>query len=184
MQATTATGILKDIPDCYIQIGGTYFYMYIMPDIGDTHDAQYATQNGIGRSLPTYNFSYGGPRTISWTVHLYADFPGRLLSNLNFMRALESCTYPRNTENSFLPFVPPLILQIKCGAVLGDLPLAVVLKSYNVKFPVDVQWSEPQVVNGKNVGPIPYKLDIDCTFETVYDSLYLPGQDRVAIFGN
>ena len=184
MQATTLTGILKDIPDCYINIGGAYFYMYIMPEISDTHDAKYAETNGVGRSLPTYNFSNGGARVINWTVHLYADFPGRLLSNLLFLRALESCTYPRNTENSFLPFVPPIILQIKCGAVLGDVPLSVILQSYNVKFPVDVQWSDPQVVNGKNVGPIPYKLDVDCTFATVYDSLYLPGQDRIAVLVN
>jgi hypothetical protein len=184
MQATTATGILKDIPNCYIKIANTNYNMYIMPDISDSHTSNFSAQNGIGRSLPTYNYSNGGDRPVSWTVHLYADTQERLIYNLLFLRNLESCTYPRNSDAQFMPFVPPLILQIKCGSVLGDEPLSVVLENYSVKFPTDVQWSNDITIGGKNYGSIPYKLDVDLTFKVVYDSLYLPGQERIAVFGN
>jgi hypothetical protein len=188
MLATTQTGQLNNIDDCYIKVGSLQpIYMYIMPDIGDGHAATYAQQNGIGRSMPAYTFSYGGPRQISWTIHLYADTYQRLLTNLQTLRIIESCTYPRNGAGN-LPFVPPSICKLKCGPMLGDYEINVVLMSYSVKYPVDVQWSDkigiPYNGNIISVGPIPYKFDIDCTFEVVYDASQLPGSERILSLGN
>ena len=187
MIATTATGILKDIPDCYIQVGNLQpIYMYVMPDIGDGHGSTYQTQNGIGRSMPSYTFSYGDARSISWTIHLYADSQERLLSNLQILRTLEAATYPRTATDLQIPFVPPWICKLKCGEVLGsiDYEIQAVLKSYNVKFPVDVQWAEPFAINGVKYGAIPYKFDIDCQFEVVYAAGSLPGAERIIRYGN
>jgi hypothetical protein len=180
MKATTDTGILRFIDDCYIQVGSLApIGMYIMPEIQDSHGASYSVQNGIGRSLPAYTFGNGEARTIGWTIHLYADYPDRLLFNLQTLRIIESCTYPRiGTGN--LPFVPPSICKLKCGAVLGTYEIAAVLKNYNVTFPVDVQWS----TNIPGYGSIPYKFDITCQFEVVYDASQLPGAERIITDGN
>ena len=180
MKATTDTGILRFIDDCYIQVGSSApIQMYIMPDISDGHDAAYNQQTGIGRSLPAYTFGNGGPRNISWTIHLYADYPERLQLNLQTLRIIESCTYPRIGAGN-LPFTPPSICKIKCGPMLGDYPLAAVLKSYSVSFPTDIMWSE----RIGNFGPIPYKFDITCQFEVVYDASQLPGAERILTEGN
>jgi hypothetical protein len=187
MIATTATGILKDIPDCYIQVGNLpRIYMYVMPDIGDGHNATYQAQTGIGRSLPSYTFSFGDKRSISWAIHLYADSQERLVYNLKVLRTLEAATYPRTASDNQIPFVPPWICKLKCGEVLGsiDYETQAVLTSYNVKFPVDVQWAEPFSANGINYGAIPYKFDIDCQFEVVYAAGSLPGAERIIKYGN
>ena len=137
MNATTGTGKFVNIPDCYIQIGSQPpIYMYIMPDIGDQHSASYNKQNGIGRSMPMYTFSYGEVRSISWTIHLYADTLDRLISNLQTLRSIESCTYPRTQFVQDLPFTPPSICKLKCGEVLGspNYEINAVLTSYNVKL--------------------------------------------------
>lgn len=172
-------GQLKFIPDCYIAVGDFKVQMYIMPDIGDGHSAEYATTNGTGRSLPTYTFSYGGARTISWTIHLYADTQNTLQYNLRILRLFESLTYPRSSARS-LPFLPPQIVKLKCGEILGSYEICAIVKSYSVKFPTDVQWSEER--NG--VGYIPYKFDIDLTLEAVYDAGTLPGAERIITDGN
>jgi hypothetical protein len=180
MLGTTDTGIFRFVDDCYIQVGSLApIRMYIMPDISDSHSANWPTQNGIGRSLPAYTFGNGEARTISWTIHLYADYPDRLIYNLQTLRIIESCTYPRNGTGA-LPFVPPSICKLKCGATLGSYPIAAVLKSYSVSFPVDVPWSE----NISGYGPIPYKFDIQCSFEVVYDASQLPGAERIITEGN
>ena len=187
MNATTGTGKFVNIPDCYIQIGSQEpIYMYIMPDIGDQHEAKYNTQDGIGRSMPMYTFAFGGVRSISWTIHLYADSLDRLISNLQVLRRIEACTYPRVDQVKDLPFTPPSICRLKCGEVLGSptYEISAVLKSYNVKFPVDVQWSGPISYKGQNYSSIPYKFDIDCSFEVVYSAGTLPGAERIVQFGN
>lgn len=182
MLATKTGGQFNDLQDCYIRIGDFKMYMYNMPDISDSHNATYNTQNGTGRSLPTYTFSYGGDRTISWTIHFYADSQKRLLWNLDMLRLLESLTYPR-TETRSMPFVPPQIVKLKCGEVLGSYEICAIVESYSVKFPVDVPWSLPGYLNqGKSY--IPYKFDVDLSMKAVYDSGTLPGSERIITDGN
>jgi len=179
MIATSEGGRLRYIDDCYIKIGDFTFKMYIMPEISDSHAANYNSKNGTGRSIPTYTFANGDKRSISWTVHLFADSSEALEFNLKLLRMLESLTYPRSNART-LPFLPPNIVKLKCGEVLGSYELCAVLTNYSVKFPTDVPWS-PQM-NGRSY--IPYKFDIDCSFEAVYDSGTLPGAERILSDGN
>jgi hypothetical protein len=49
------------------------------------------------------------------------------------------------------------------------------LKSYSVKFPTDVVWDQDFYV--------PYKFDVDTSWDVVYRSSELPGQERIAQLG-
>jgi hypothetical protein len=69
----------------------------------------------------------------------------------------------------------PKILKIKCGRLLGDYELCVILKSISVNWPVDVPWS--------SFGYIPYKFEAALSFEVVYNSADLPGQSRILKLG-
>lgn len=180
-KGTQEGGQFSYIDDCYIKVGDFKMMMYIMPEISDSHSATYNTQNGTGRSLPTYTFSYGADRAISWTIHFYADTQKRLLWNLDMLRLLESLTYPRTTTRN-MPFVPPQIVKIKCGEVLGSYEICAVVESYSVKFPADVQWSMPSYTGGKSY--IPYKFDVDLSMKVVYDAGTLPGAERIITDGN
>jgi len=172
--ATTGTGTLQYLQDCYISIGGVKIIMNNLPDIGDQHDASYATENGVGRSMPTRTFSNGGDRKISWTAHFIAENESKLTDNLKALRLIEGATYPRAIVNN-LPYLPPPICKIKCGKLLGDYELCVVLESYSIKFPTDIPWSDN--------GYIPYKFDVDMSFAVVYDSANLPGAERIISLG-
>lgn len=172
--ATTKNGQLNYIADCYINVGGVRITMNNLPDISDGHDATYSSENGVGRSIPTRTYSYSGDRNISWSAHFIADTSAALNQNLQALRLLESATYPRSSVGS-LPYLPPHICKIKCGKLLGDYELCVVLNSYSVKFPIDIPWSEN--------GYIPYKFDVELQFTVVYDSANLPGSERILILG-
>jgi len=74
-----------------------------------------------------------------------------------------------------VPFLPPKILKIKCGKLLGDYELCVILKQVQINWPVDVPWS--------SFGYIPYKFNAALSFEVVYNSAELPGQSRILKLG-
>ena len=46
-----------------------------------------------------------------------------------------------------------------------------ILKSYSVKFPTDIAWDESTL--------LPYKFDVDTSWDVVYKSMDLPGQERI-----
>lgn len=172
--ATNTSGVLNYLNDCYVSIGGVKIIMNNLPDIGDTHDASYATETGVGRALPTRTFSNGGDRKITWTIHFLADNDAKLNENLQALRLIEGATYPRALVGN-LPYLPPPICKLKCGKLLGNYELCAVLESYNVKFPTDIPWSDN--------GYIPYKFDVDLSFAVVYDSANLPGAERIITLG-
>ena len=172
--ATTNTGLLNYLSDCYIDIGGVRILMNTLPEISDTHDASYASETGVGRSMPTKTFSNGGDRKINWTVHFMAETQAKLLDNLRALRLIEASTYPRSLVGN-LPYLPPPVCKIKCGRLLGDYELCVVAESYSVKFPTEVPWSD--------IGYIPYQFDVDINFSVVYDSANLPGAERIITLG-
>jgi hypothetical protein len=157
-RATSSTGNLNSIEDCYIRVGSDIIYMYSLPQISDSHGADYAAENGIGRSIPTQAFQHGTSRTISWDVTFIADGESKLNRNLKQ-----------------LPFLPPKILKITCGKLLGDYELCVILKQISVQWPTDVPWS--------SFSYIPYKFNANCSFEVVYNSAELPGQSRILKIG-
>jgi|GEM_PF-6866659 len=174
-KATLQGGALTVIRDCWIYIP-TFgpILLYALPDISDSKSAAYNDEPIIGRSFPLKTYSHSDNRSISMQVHLYVTKPDDVATNLAYLRAIESCTYPKDGAMG-TPFAPPPVCQIKCGKLLGATPLCVVLKQYSVKFPTDVTWDDTDYT--------PWKFDIDTTWEVVYSSAALPGQERIMAWG-
>lgn len=179
MKATDEHGSLVDIEDCYISIPEldskdrkAKITMRILPDISDSKGANYSDESGIGRSFPIKNYSYSENRTISWNIHLMVCKEGDQEDILRQIKLLEACVYPSNSKQ---PYSPPPICRIKCGRLLAEDELCCVLKSYSIKFPTEVVWDD--------IGYVPYKLDIDLSFEVVYDSKKLPYAEDIQFLG-
>lgn len=175
MRATLAGKPLQDIPDCYIIISGVTIPMRILPDISDTKGASYSDEPVIGRSLPMKTFSHGENRSISWTAYFMICEEGDAAKNLYYLRLIESAVYPRTYNISGAPYAPPPVCVLKCGQLLSYDKVCAVLKSYSVKFPTDVAWDERT--------KIPYKFSVDMSWDIVYMSDNLPGQERILLFG-
>ena len=195
-KATTNTGNLVPLEDCFIEAGDFVLNMRILPDVSDSKSAAYNDEPIIGRSFPLKTYSHSENRAISWTAHFIVVQESDIEENIRALRFLESLVYPRGGEgivaggglggigglnggNPFgdlsAPFQPPPIARIKCGRLLAEEELCVVLKSYSVKFPTEVTWYTDEA----NRGYIPAKFDVDLSFEVIYDSSDLPGQDRI-----
>jgi hypothetical protein len=173
MKATSNDGSLREIPNCYVMIPGAgTVFLKSLPDISDSKTAQYSDETVIGRASPLKTFSHSSARSISMTMHFYTTGPKDAEDNLSFLRALESAVYPRDTGGGGAPFIPPPVCQIRCGSLLSDEdPLCVILMQYNVKFPTNVAWDNQLFT--------PAQFDIDTTWEVVYKSSDLPGQNRI-----
>lgn len=156
-----------------------------LPDISDTKEAVYTDEAVMGRATPMKTYSHSGPRVITIGMHLYTVTEDDIYYNLQLLRVLQSCVYPqdrddRNEEGKHtgitFPYVPPIIGQLKIASLLGELPLCAVLRNYNVKYDPTVAWDETT--------GIPYKFDIDTTWEAVYNSTNLPNSWRIMGSGN
>jgi hypothetical protein len=143
-------------------------YARILPDISDSKSAQYNDEAIIGRSSPFKTYSHSENRTISWTSYFIVTEYRDIRRNLVDLRAIQSVTYPRDY---FQPYAPPPVCSIKCGRILGDTALCVVLRSYTVKYPTDVSWDEETY--------LPYKFSVDMSWDVVYQSDNLPGYERI-----
>lgn len=175
MKATMPGGDLVPIPECYIQTGdNNLIYMKILPEISDSKGASYPEEPLMGRATPLKTYSHSETRTISWAAHFMTCKEGDAHTNLATLRSIESCVYPKDNSGT-TAYEPPNLCHIKCGIILGDSPLCCVMKSYSVKFDPGVAWDEETFV--------PYKFDVDMTFEVVYDSEDLPGSDRIFTTG-
>lgn len=175
MKATSSNGKLNNLENCYIGIGPDKIVMRQLPDISDSKSAAYNDEIIMGRSFPIKSFSHGENRAISFTIHFTALTKEELLKNLSDLRKIESCVYPRETDQD-TPFHPPVVCTLKCGDLLGQDELCVVLKSYTVKFPTDVVWDDTTYV--------PMKFDVDTSWDVTYSSSELPGADRIFQSGN
>lgn len=172
--ATRPGGQLVDVKDCYIKVsaGGSFeeIPLRILPDISDSKSASYNDEPIVGRSFPMKTFSHSENRVISMQAHFITLEEQDVEKNLRYLRLLESAVYPRTGENG-APFLPPPICTIKCGRLLADEELCVILKSYSVKFPTDVAWYGSSYM--------PQKFEVDLSWEVVYRTSELPGQDRI-----
>ncbi len=176
--ATTLTGVLVPLDKCTISIlNGPTITLNVLPELTDSKQAVYSDATVIGRSFPLKTFSHGDNRNISMTLHLVVCTQSDLAKNIGYLRALESLVYPGTPGGTTLgtasnvPYLPPPIARIQCGKLLADGPLCAILKSYSVKFDSTVAWDEDSY--------LPYKFDVDLTWEVVYDSNNLPGQSRI-----
>ena len=182
-KATLDDGSLVPINDCYIIIpiiknrditqGQNEFKIIldVLPDISDTKSASYSDENIIGRSAPLKTYSNSDNRSITMQLHFIVSKPADVQGNLQKLRAIQSAVYPRDGFES-APFVPPPVCKIKCGNLLcSSGELCVVLKQYSVKFPTEVAWNENTFT--------PMKFDVDTTWDVVYASSSLPGQEKI-----
>jgi len=177
--ATNIGGALVPIKDCYIVVPfksrDFTLEFYVLPDISDSKTASYNDEAAIGRASPIKTYAQSDNRSISVTIHMIVSKQSDVEYNLIALRAIQSAVYPRESSNG-APFVPPPICRIKCGKLLADEEdLCVILKNYSVKFPTEVSWDEEFFT--------PYKFDIDTTWDVVYKSNDLPGQDRIFASG-
>lgn len=168
-------GLLNPIKDCYIIVPisngkDVTIEMQSVPEISDSKAATYSNEPILGRSQPQKTFSHSEDRIISMQIQRFTISPDDTYENIIILRALESAVYPRDGVGD-APFLPPVVCKIKCGRQLADNELCVVLRNYDVKFPTDVAWDETTL--------LPYRIDISLTWETVYTSRDLPGQDKI-----
>ena len=171
MQATIQGGKLRELDKCYIKIKDRTIKFRSVPDLSDTKSAQYNDEPIIGRSFPMKTYSHSENRAISVELYFYTIEQQDIQNNIADMRAIASATYPRNGLSGGAPYTPPPICKLRCGDLLADGELCVVLKSYSVKFPRDVAWDEQTY--------LPYTFQISTQWEVVYRSTDLPGQERI-----
>ena len=134
-----------------------------LPDISDSKSAAYNDEPIIGRAFPLKTFSHSENRVISLQLHFFVLKQEDIRTNLNNLRALASCTYPRDaSQSATVSYAPPIVCRLKFGELLGSGPICAVLKSYSVKFPTDVAWDTNTFV--------PYKFDVDTNWEAIYKS--------------
>lgn len=175
--ATTIGGALVPIKDCYIliPIGKSEDFelkFKVLPDISDSKTVSYNDEQVIGRASPLKTYAQSDNRTLSVQIHMVVSQESDVQYNLRALRAIQSAAYPREDSSNGAPFIPPPVCKIKCGFLLSSgQELCVVLKSYSVKFPTEVAWDEETFV--------PFKFDIDTSWDVVYKSSDLPGQDRI-----
>jgi len=192
-KATGPKGRLNVIDNCFIfvqgagRIGagpekgklddsGKTIKMNIVPDISDSKSASYQAENGIGRAAPFTVFAHSELRTINWTCHfvLHANEAANAVSSasdlIDAIRTFQSALYPTTSDGK-----PPPICKLRCGSLLGEEDVCAVLKSYNVKYDTTVPWDP--------ITLIPYKVDIDLTFDVIYDQSNLPIQSKILQFG-
>jgi hypothetical protein len=183
--ATIIGGALAPIKNCYIKIpcedcgletSEFELQFKVLPDISDSKTVSYNDENVIGRASPLKTYSQSDNRTLSVQIHMIVSSPDDVEYNLSAMRAIQSAAYPRNDSSNGAPFIPPPICRMRCGKLLSSgQELCVILKSYSVKFPTEVAWDEETFV--------PYKFDIDTSWDVVYKSADLPGQERIFTSG-
>lgn len=173
-KATMMFGALKPLDKCVIRIpGGNDIILKILPEITDSKSATYNDEPVIGRAFPIKTYSHSDNRTITMKVHFVALDTNEFKTNLNNLRLIQSAVYP-DDQPTTAPYQPPPICKIKCGDLLtsqGDKFLCVVMKQYSVSFPTDVVWDDQTY--------IPYKFDVDMTFDAVFANSDLPGSQMI-----
>jgi hypothetical protein len=178
MNATSSSGKLVPILNCYLRIGAQNIegenplYFNNIPDLGDSKSASYNAEGVIGRAAPINTYANSDNRSISLSINLFVQDITDCKKNLRILRRIQSAVYPRSGLNSpGAPYFPPPVCQLKCGSLLSEKPICCIMKDYNAKFPTDVPWDEETLC--------PYRLEISMTFEAVYASQDLPNNDLI-----
>lgn len=170
-KATQTGGKPKPIEKCTIS-GSQTIKLYALPDISDQKSAVWNDEPIMGRTMPFKTYARSDNRTISMQLHFYVFDENSVDENLGYLRYLESLVYPQQGNGDY-PFTPPEVVRIKCGKLLGNQGVCCVLKSYSVKFPTNIPWSD--------VGDsyVPYKFDVDTTWDAVYPNDNLPNANSI-----
>lgn len=184
-KATTQTGALDILKNCYISTFWGQIQLRILPEISDSKKATYTADSIMGRSSPVVTYSHSDARTISMELTFMVTEKADIQRNIRYLRLLEALVYPG--EPTEAPYSPPQIAQIVCGNLLGDtddgLPgelgspggVCCVLESYSVKFPTEVAWDETTY--------LPYKFSVSTQWQVVYACKDLPCNSRIISLG-
>ena len=183
MNATLPSGDLNEFifeQKCYIDIAGNgmneTIVMQSLPDISDSKGAGYSDETSIGRSTPFKTYNNSDNRTINWNAHFMVTKKEHVEKFFGYIRAIQAAVYPFDSRSSQgglggAPYAPPPICKLQCGDLLSKLPLNAIMKSYSIKFDTSVPWDEDTF--------LPYKFDIDMTFDIIYDQSNLPDSTKI-----
>lgn len=182
MKSTNPNGTLTEILDCYLivpnyQKDNGKIIMNNLPDISDTKQASYNEEPIMGRSSPLHTFSSSGSRQLSITFHFFITSKkgkGSASQNIDELRAIQSCLYTRPGIGNIV-FLPPVICKFKCGRILGDEELCLILTNYSISLPTEVPWDVETLC--------PYKFDLSTSWTVVYTSEQLPYANRIITSG-
>jgi len=174
-KATLAGGDLQTLSDkCYVIVPGFgKIQLKILPEITDSQNASYSEEKIPGRSSPITIFSSTEARTISMAASFQVISDGDINQNVNYLWAFRSCLYPRPGEEN--PLKPPVICKLKCGWLIGDDEICVVLTSFSVNPSKEYVW-DPALL-------VPYFFTVNLGWRVVYPSSNLPNQDRILQHG-
>jgi hypothetical protein len=173
--ATVPGGKLVDLKDCFLSVPGFgEITLNILPDISDAKSVTYQDEPAIGRTTPIKTYSYSDNRVINITFYFIVAEQADVFKNLGYIAAIQSCAYPRQAGGG-VPYKPPPICKFKCGLLTRnggfESELCVVLKSYDIKYNKDYPWDVDTY--------LPYYVEVSTTWDVVYDSASLPGQEQI-----
>jgi len=185
--ASNRIGQLNTIEHCWIRIPTRKKPVCIrfraMPTISDTKGARYNDESIIGRSTPLVTYSHSENRIITMDIPFVATDRQQLLDNAEWMRAIESATYPTH-EDMGTPYTPPVVCKIHCGELLdarrggckrSKAGVCAVLEKYSMKFDPSVPMDP--------VTYVPFIFTMSTTWRVVYKPQFLPGAKRIMRVG-
>ena len=190
-RATTYTGALDILQNCYISTYWGQIQLRVLPEISDSKKATFSSEPIMGRSSPLVVYSHSDARTISMELTFLVTEKADIKRNLRYLRLIESLVYPGDPTDA--PYSPPQIAHIVCGNLFGDLTndingnpvtpptigapggICCLLESYSVKFPTDVAWDETTY--------LPYKFTVSTNWQVVYACKDLPCSSRIITLG-
>lgn len=176
LSTTTDRGLLKPIPDCWVQFGDQEedrIELYALPEIGESKGAEYSDQPIQGRAAPVKTYAGSSNRTISFVMHLYVTTEQDIFRNLVTIRRIASLVHPEYNNT----YLPPRVARLKCGRLLSDDPdgVPVVLKNYDITYETEIQWFYSE--NFQTYMPL--HVAINTEWDVVYSWTSLPGADDV-----
>jgi hypothetical protein len=93
---STINGKLNQIPEFELNIPEAgVIKLRSLPELGDSKQASYNSENIIGRSFPLYTYSHSGDRSISLQLHFFIIEDGDARRNISDLRKIQSAVYPR-----------------------------------------------------------------------------------------
>ncbi len=178
---------LTPLHDCWIELPGSTLQqdngslylkdnrilLYSLPEIRDAKEALYSDQNIQGRSSPIKTYSYSSNRTIGLTIHLYVTTSEDIKRNLTIIRGISALVHPEYNNT----YSPPRIAKMKCGKLLSNDAVSVILKSYEVQYETAVQWFWDEEIDTY----MPLHVSIPTQWDVVYDWERLPGHADVIL---
>ena len=184
MKATVSGGRLAEL-DCSISIPyGPTIKLKALPDIDDQKEANYESDPGIGRTQPFMTYTNSGFRKISLGLHFFVTDDKDVAEIWSYIRALQSLVYPGPPSYGMhgMPYVPPAICSIHCGMIFDDTGsgkngpsgknnVCAVCTSVGVKYGTEVVFDEKTY--------LPWKVDVNTSWNVVYKNSDLPGSDMI-----